>query len=170
MKKWQKIKSKCADKTEATSIISTWKSGGEEVVFTNGCFDILHLGHVSYLAKAASLGDRLVVAVNSDDSVRRLGKGSNRPVNTEEARALIIASLEVVDLVIVFSEDTPLSIIESLSPTILVKGADYDAKVNDPEHPQYIVGANEVKSRGGKVQTIAFEDGYSTTGIIEKLK
>jgi rfaE bifunctional protein nucleotidyltransferase chain/domain len=132
----------------------------QEVVFTNGCFDILHLGHVDYLEKAASKGDKLIVALNTDASVSKL-KGPTRPVNKEEARARIIAALSFVDAVVFFSEDTPLSLIKQLLPDVLVKGSDYDMS--------NIIGADIVMENGGKVETIKLVDGYSTTNIINKI-
>ncbi|WP_296622271.1 D-glycero-beta-D-manno-heptose 1-phosphate adenylyltransferase [Marivirga sp.] len=135
-----------------------WKD--QKVVFTNGCFDILHLGHVDYLEKAASKGDKLIVALNRDASVSKL-KGPNRPVNNEHARARIVAALSFVDVVVFFSEDTPLSLIKQLIPDILVKGSDY--KISN------IVGADIVMENGGKVETIELVDGYSTTNIINKI-
>lgn len=164
------IKDKIKSWEESSYWCEKFHSQGKKVVFTNGCFDILHRGHVTYLAKAASEGDFLVVGVNSDASVRRLDKGANRPVNDEESRALIVASLEAVDLVIVFEKDTPKELIEFIEPSILVKGADYDAKIQDPKNPKYIVGSNEMREIGGKVMTIPLEEGYSTTGLIQKLK
>jgi len=136
-------------------------SKGGKVVFTNGCFDILHLGHIDYLEKAHSLGTKLVVGLNSDDSVCRL-KGPERPINKEYARARMIAALEFVDAVCVFEEDTPKELIETINPQILVKGGDYSIET--------IVGAEFVMKQGGEVRTIDLVDGYSTTGIIEKLK
>jgi len=135
-----------------------WKN--QKVVFTNGCFDILHLGHVDYLEKAASKGDKLIVALNTDSSVSKL-KGPNRPVNTEQARARIIAALSFVDAVVLFSEDTPLSLIKQLLPDALVKGSDYEIS--------NIVGADVVMENGGKVETIDLVEGYSTTNIINKI-
>ena len=132
----------------------------QQVVFTNGCFDILHLGHVDYLEKAASKGDKLIVALNTDASVSKL-KGPSRPINSEQARARIIAALSFVDAVTFFSEDTPLSLIKQLMPDILVKGSDYDLS--------NIVGADIVMEKGGKVETIDLVEGYSTTNIINKI-
>lgn len=141
----------------------------QRVVFTNGCFDILHPGHVTYLAKAASLGNKLIVGLNSDESVRSLDKAPNRPVNSEDARALVLAALGFVDLVCVFTESTPEKLIELVQPDILVKGADYDPDETDPSSKKYIVGSELVKSYGGDVKTIDLVQGFSTTGIIEKL-
>lgn len=132
-----------------------------KVVFTNGCFDILHLGHVEYLSAAKDLGDILVVGVNSDDSPYWKTKGPNRPINNQDARSMIIAALEIVDIVIIFSEETPLKIIEYIKPEILVKGKDYKA--------EDIVGYDVVKENGGEVITIDIVEGYSTTNIISKL-
>jgi len=133
----------------------------KKLVFTNGCFDILHLGHITYLAKARQLGDALVIGLNSDASVRRL-KGPTRPVNNQDARAHLLAALECVDYVVVFEEDTPYNVITKVQPDVLVKGGDYTI--------DNIVGADFVMQRGGQVLTIPFVDGFSTTSIIENLK
>lgn len=146
---------------EAKQIVAEWKTAGEKIVFTNGCFDIIHKGHVSYLAKARDLGTKLILGLNTDESVKRL-KGANRPVKELESRALTVASFEYIDLVIPFSEDTPLKVISTLLPDVLVKGGDY--KIDD------IVGAKEVTANGGTVQTIDFVDGFSTTNYFNKLK
>ncbi|MFT5640466.1 MAG: rfaE bifunctional protein nucleotidyltransferase chain/domain [Cyclobacteriaceae bacterium] len=140
--------------------VDKWKNSGQKVVLTNGCFDILHLGHIDYLEKARSLGDKLLVAVNSDDSVKRL-KGINRPINDQVSRMRILAALQFVDGVVSFNEDTPLKLIEEILPDILVKGRDY--KIGN------IVGADIVLQNGGKVKTIDLVKGYSTTNIIKKL-
>lgn len=134
---------------------------GAKIVFTNGCFDILHVGHVSYLQKARQFGDVLVVGVNSDDSVKRL-KGSKRPINTLFDREQLLAALSPVDFVIPFEEDTPMRLIEAVSPDVLVKGGDYKK--------EEIVGADFVKSRGGEVRIIPFMAGYSTTGTIDRMR
>jgi len=152
---------KILNQQEAKAQIDAWKDAGYEVVFTNGCFDILHLGHIDYLEKARSLGDRLVVAVNTDASVRKL-KGAKRPVNEENARARIIAALDFVDAVVLFAEDTPQQIIEQFLPDVLVKGNDYSIS--------NIIGADVVIENGGEVKTIDLVDGYSTTNIVEKIK
>ncbi len=130
-------------------------------MFSNGCFDILHLGHIDYLEKARSLGDKLVIGLNSDKSVKKL-KGENRPVNNEEARARMLAALSFVDGITVFEEDTPKELIDMLLPDILVKGSDYNI--------ENIVGAKTVLANGGKVETIDLVNGYSTTNIIDKIK
>lgn len=138
--------------------LSTFHSQGLKVVFTNGCFDILHRGHVEYLSKAADMGDVLVVGLNTDASVKRL-KGEGRPVNNEEARALVLASLGFVDAVVLFDEDTPYELIKAVHPDVLVKGADY--KVEE------IVGYDIVTSYGGQVTTVPLVSGYSTSKLIE---
>ena len=130
---------------------------GLKIVFTNGCFDLLHRGHVEYLSKAADMGDVLVVGLNTDASVKRL-KGEGRPVNNEEARALVLASLSFVDAVVLFDEDTPYELIKAVHPDVLVKGADY--KVED------IVGYDIVTSYGGTVTTVPLVEGYSTTQLL----
>ena len=138
------------------------RASGKKVVFTNGCFDILHKGHVDYLAKAADKGDLLIVAVNTDDSVRRLGKSASRPIQDEQARAYLIAALGSVDFVLLFNEDTPKAIIERIVPDVLVKGADYK--------PEDIVGYDTVVAHGGRVETIDFIPGFSTSAIERKIK
>ncbi|MFT6827159.1 MAG: rfaE bifunctional protein nucleotidyltransferase chain/domain [Roseivirga sp.] len=151
IKSWENLKEQ----------VELWKKAGEKVVFSNGCFDILHLGHIDYLEKARSLGNRLVIGLNNDESVRQL-KGSERPVNNEIARARILAALEFVDGVTIFSEDTPKELIAFLIPDILVKGSDYST--------DNIVGADIVLANGGEVKTIDLVEGYSTTNLIQKLK
>lgn len=156
---------KSADKiktvSEARKKVAEWKSKGQRVVFTNGCFDILHLGHVDYLEKARNLGDRLVLGLNTDSSVGRF-KGADRPIQDEKSRARVISSLQFVDLVVLFDEDTPKELISALVPDVLVKGSDYLA--------ENIVGADVVKKAGGEVKTIDFVAGYSTSKVIEKIK
>ncbi len=133
----------------------------KKIVFTNGCFDILHLGHIEYLSKAHDLGDYLIIGLNTDDSVRRL-KGAGRPVQDEKARAHVLASLRFVDAVVLFDEDTPYELIKQIVPDVLVKGSDYKE--------QDVVGADIVKAAGGEVAIVELTPGYSTTGLIEKLK
>lgn len=170
MTKYERIIHKIMSQEEASTLVNSWKSNDEGVVFTNGCFDILHRGHVTYLGKAAEQGHYLVVGINSDESVKRQQKGPERPINDEMSRALVVASLEFVDLVVIFDEDTPESLIELLTPTTLIKGADYDANETDTSAPNYIVGSKTVNEAGGRVDTIPLEEGYSTTGIINKIK
>jgi D-glycero-beta-D-manno-heptose 1-phosphate adenylyltransferase len=150
--------------------ITEVKAQGKKVVFTNGVFDILHLGHVTYLEEAADLGDFLVVGINDDASVRKLNKGPERPINDEEARAGVISALRSVDAVIVFGEDTPLELIQTIEPDVVVKGGDYDASERDPRRPSYIVGSNETLERGGEVHAIALVEGFSTTSLIKKMR
>lgn len=138
-----------------------WKSAGQSVVFTNGCFDILHAGHIASLVEAAKQGDRLIVALNSDSSVKVL-KGESRPINNEEARAVVMSSLSMVDAVTIFSESTPKELIVALKPDVLVKGGDY--KVEE------IAGAAEVIGWGGRVIINPIVQGFSTTNVIEKMK
>ncbi|MBX2911288.1 MAG: D-glycero-beta-D-manno-heptose 1-phosphate adenylyltransferase [Cyclobacteriaceae bacterium] len=157
----EEIREKVKDWPQSKAQVGAWQRQGQKVVFTNGCFDILHLGHVDYLEKAAALGDRLVVGLNSDASVRGF-KGEDRPVQDQNSRARILASLQFVDMVVLFDQNTPLELISSLVPDILVKGGDYMA--------ENIVGAEVVKKNGGEVKTIDFVPGYSTSRIIEKIK
>lgn len=140
---------------------AVWRKGGKKVVFTNGCFDIVHLGHVDYLERAAALGDELVVALNTDQSVAKL-KGPSRPINDEVARLRLMAAMEFVSAVVLFDEATPQELIEALQPDVLVKGDDYI--IDD------IVGAEFVLSKGGTVQPLSFVEGYSTSKIIDKIK
>ena len=170
MARIQYIQNKLATTTEAFQRIAKWKLQNDKIVFTNGCFDILHKGHVTYLSKAADLGNKLVVAINTDASVKRLGKGDDRPVNPEEARAFVLSALGFIDMVVLFDNDTPLELIQELKPDVLVKGADYDPNETDSSSKKYIVGSDVVRSYGGSVEAISLVDGFSTTGIIQKLK
>ena len=160
MNKLEKISAKILDSEKLNQACNSWKTRNLKIVFTNGCFDILHLGHVEYLAKAAGLGDILVVGLNSDHSVHRI-KGSTRPINDERSRSMIIASLEFVSAVVIFDEDTPYELIRNIQPDILVKGRDW--KVEE------IVGHDIVLGKGGKVETIELTPGYSTTRIEQKI-
>lgn len=158
----QQIRNKIISSPEQLSNLSNvLNENNSKVVFTNGCFDILHRGHIEYLSKAADLGDMLVIGLNTDDSVSRL-KGSHRPLQDEGSRAYTMAALSFVDYVVYFNEDTPYELIKSIQPDILVKGADY--KVED------IVGYDIVTAKGGKVETIEFVPGYSTSAIEAKIK
>lgn len=147
--------------SEALIKIKSWKAHGEKTVFSNGCFDILHAGHVDYLEKARKKGDHLIVGLNTDNSVSRI-KGKDRPIVDEISRSRILAALAFVDIVVLFNEDTPLALIELLNPDILVKGKDYDIS--------NIVGADYVLQHGGKVETIELTEGLSTTNVINKIK
>ncbi|MFD0764164.1 D-glycero-beta-D-manno-heptose 1-phosphate adenylyltransferase [Mucilaginibacter lutimaris] len=146
---------------QLTANIAGWKSDGKKVVFTNGVFDLLHLGHITYLSKAAELGDKLIIGLNTDASVKRL-KGESRPVNDQNNRAALLAALFFVDAVILFEEDTPRELITKLMPDVLIKGADYTV--------ENIAGAKEVLANGGEVKTITLVDGYSSTSIINRIK
>ncbi len=141
--------------------VNKWKKNGDKIVFTNGCFDIVHLGHIDYLQKARNLGDKLIVGINSDESVSEL-KGPTRPVVNEYARQRMIASFEFVDAVVLFSEETPFNLIQNILPDILVKGDDYTI--------ENIVGADIVLENGGNVETIELVKGYSTSKIIKLIK
>lgn len=141
--------------------VALWHMKSEKVVFTNGCFDILHRGHIEYLAAAADLGHRLIIGLNSDASVTKL-KGEGRPVNHFDDRALALAALRFTDAIIEFQEETPLSLIKTLLPDVLVKGGDYTR--------EGIVGANEVEAAGGNVAIISFIEGYSTTSFLQKIR
>ena len=166
----QHLQQKIVDHDTALKRIKMWKMKANKVVFTNGCFDILHTGHVSYLAESAELGNRLIIALNTDSSVKRQGKGADRPVNKEDARATVLAALGCVDLVVFFDDDTPIDLINRFEPDILVKGADYDSTEQDESAKTYIVGSKEVRAFGGRIEAIPLVDGFSTTGIIAKLK
>ena len=155
------VKAKILDSVSLSRHLAIWKFFKKKIVFTNGCFDLLHAGHVSLLAKARDLGDVLIVGVNSDESVRRL-KGEGRPINVIEDRTLMLASLLFVDAVVVFDEDTPENLIKKVKPDVLVKGADYQESE--------IVGAEFVKSYGGEVVRIPLVEGLSTSQLIEKIK
>jgi D-beta-D-heptose 7-phosphate kinase/D-beta-D-heptose 1-phosphate adenosyltransferase len=145
---------------ELQGLVTEWHSRGEKVVFTNGCFDILHAGHVTYLQKAAQEGNRLIVAINTDRSVREL-KGDSRPVAAQDDRACVVAALAAVDAVVFFDQSTPLSVIEALRPDVLVKGGDYSK--------QQVVGAPEVESWGGRVVLVPLVEGCRTSNLIKKI-
>ena len=155
---------------EVQGCVDAWRNQGLNVVFTNGVFDLLHVGHLEVLEQAALQGDRLVVGVNSDESVRRLGKGSDRPIHPEVNRARLLRGLRCVDAVVVFEEDTPLQVICSLRPHVLVKGGDYDANCTDVGDSMYMVGSAEVKSWGGRTLAIPLVPGESTTSTLSKIR
>lgn len=157
----RKPDSKILQDTAVLELISKWRKEGLKLVFTNGCFDILHEGHVRYLNEASNLGDRLIVGLNADASVSRL-KGPQRPINPQQSRAYVLAGLECVSAVIVFEEDTPLQLIQLIVPDVLVKGGDWDVK--------QIVGSDFVIQQGGHVYSLPFYNGFSTTSIEEKIK
>ena len=161
MKQSNKIIERIFSIEHLQSQIKWWRLINKTIAFTNGVFDILHEGHIKVLSQAASFADVLIVGVNSDASVKRL-KGNNRPINNQQSRSLILASLIMTDAVVIFDEDTPLNLIKSIMPDVLIKGGDYTSET--------VVGANEVISNGGRVEIISLEEGFSTTRIIEKIK
>ncbi len=154
------FKNKILELSSYRILLKDLKKLGHKIVFTNGCFDILHLGHITYLEEAKAKGDILVVGLNSDDSVKRL-KGPERPIKDEKSRASILAALSSVDVVIIFEDDTPISLIKAVQPDILVKGGDYKK--------EQIVGADFVERTGGQVVIIPFLEGHSSTDLINKL-
>lgn len=162
MNNLDQILSRVLDQGQLLAKLHIWEKENKKVVFTNGVFDILHLGHVDYLSKAADEGDILIVGVNSDSSVKMLDKGSSRPINDEKSRSVLIASLNFVDAVVLFDEDTPYKLISKVKPDVLVKGSDYK--------PEDIVGYDIVSAKGGSIKTIDFLPGYSTTLIENKIK
>ncbi len=155
------LNQKIINKEKLTPLLTYWRLKNHRLVFTNGCFDILHRGHIEYLAKAASLGDVLVIGLNTDQSVKNI-KGPQRPVQDEKSRALVLASLTFVTAVVFFNEDTPYNLIEQIKPDVLVKGADYQK--------EDIVGADVVESNGGEIITVNLTEGYSTSSVINKIK
>lgn len=155
--------------SDIESVIGKLKAEGKKIVFTNGVFDVIHRGHIDYLNKAKELGDILVVAINSDSSVKRL-KGEGRPVNCQEDRIIVADSLKPVDFTVLFETDTPYEIIRLVIPDVLVKGGDYDGNITDPDNKKYIVGSDIVKNSGGTVVTIDLVPGRSSTNTIKKLQ
>jgi rfaE bifunctional protein nucleotidyltransferase chain/domain len=157
----QTLTQKIMSRSELIAKSGEWNASGKKIVFTNGCFDLVHPGHIAYLTEAASLGDVLVIGLNTDQSVSKL-KGENRPINNEFSRTQLMASMFFIDAVVLFDEDTPLELIKELQPDVLVKGGDYNL--------ENIVGAKETLAKGGEVKVLSFLSGYSSTGIIEKIK
>lgn len=143
-------------------LVNIWRMKGDRIVFTNGCFDILHRGHVQYLREAAALGDRLIIGLNSDTSVMRQGKGPGRPINDQESRATVLAAIRGVDAVTIFDQDTPLELITAVRPDVLVKGGDWK--------PEQIVGGQLVLGYGGEVRSLQLVEGFSTTALIGRMK
>ena len=160
MNKFEVIQAKILSGDDLYRKLAYWHFKAMKIVFTNGCFDILHVGHVEYLAKAASEGNVLIIGLNTDASVRKL-KGNHRPINDQNARALIMASLNFVSAVVLFDEDTPYELIKLIQPDILIKGSDYK--------PEEIVGYDILKAKGGEVKTIDLVPGYSTTAIEQRI-
>jgi rfaE bifunctional protein nucleotidyltransferase chain/domain len=146
-----------------------WRSENKRVVFTNGVFDLLHVGHITYLAEAAEKGDKFIIGLNSDASVKTLSKGPARPIKDEDQRAFILAALQFIDAVVIFSDSTPLNLIQTLRPAVLVKGGDYDPQETDIRNPRYIVGSDVVKQLNGDVDVISFVPGYSTSSLEQKI-
>ena len=161
MNKLEQLKSKIYTPEKLKSQLAIWAFQNKKTVFTNGCFDIIHAGHVAYLEQARQLGDRLIVAVNSDESVRRL-KGKGRPINPVERRMAVLAGLEAVDWVLSFTEDTPRPLLRALQPEVLAKGGDYDK--------EGVVGWEIVEEYGGEVKVLAFVENVSTTAIVTKIQ
>lgn len=155
------LKEKIVSQDQALKELKSWREKNKKIVFTNGCFDIIHPGHIDYLSQARDLGDILVLGLNTDQSVRRLNKGSNRPINDERTRAYVLAGLASVDLIVFFDEETPYNLIKLLQPNVLVKGKDYEV--------EKIIGFDILKENGGEVITIPFLDGYSTSSLIKKI-
>lgn len=153
------IENKLIEPEHLNRLLSLWRFNNEKIVFTNGCFDILHLGHLKYLATAASMGTKLIIGLNTDQSVRKL-KGAGRPINPQEARALLLAGFQFVDAIVYFDDDTPINLIKTVQPDFLVKGGDYKA--------EEVVGYDVVTHKGGQVVIIDFVDGFSSTAIIKK--
>jgi D-beta-D-heptose 7-phosphate kinase/D-beta-D-heptose 1-phosphate adenosyltransferase len=170
MNNLEKIASKIIELKNIQSLAEQLKSNGQSIVFTNGCFDILHKGHVEYLAQAKDKGDVLIVGLNSDDSVKRQGKGEERPINKIETRLTVLSALFFVDYVVEFDNDTPIKLIKLIKPNILVKGGDYNPRITNKKSKTYIVGKDIVEANGGKVEVINLVDGFSTTSIVNKLK
>ncbi len=156
-----KLAQKIMTKEQLRTLLPYWRFHSKKIVFTNGVFDILHAGHVDYLCKARDLGNILILGLNNDASVKRLGKSPERPINPEASRALVLASLECTDAIVLFEEDTPLELIKYVQPDVLVKGNDYK--------PEQIAGYDVVKAKGGEVITIPLVEGLSTTNIIKKI-
>ena len=144
-----------------TTQVEQWKKSGNKIVFTNGCFDIIHKGHIEVLANTADLGNKLIIGLNSDQSIQKI-KGEGRPIIDEQSRAILLSALSFVDAIILFSEETPLKLIGALLPDVLAKGGDYEIK--------NIVGNKIVQQNGGKVKIVPLIDGYSSTSIIKKIK
>jgi D-glycero-beta-D-manno-heptose 1-phosphate adenylyltransferase len=156
-----RIQKKLMNSAQLIDQLNQWQKEGCKIVFSNGCFDIIHLGHIDYLARAADFGDKMVIGLNTDSSVSKI-KGPTRPINDEHSRAMVLASLEFVSAIILFDEPTPYELIRLVQPDVLVKGADYK--------PEEIVGYDIVTAKGGVVKTIPFVDGYSTTRIEQRIR
>ena len=154
------LKTKIYSLEKLKNQVELWKKSGDKIVFTNGCFDILHRGHIEVLAHTADLGDKLIIGLNSDSSIKSL-KGETRPIINEDSRAILLAAFRFVDAIVLFNEDTPINLISILLPDVLAKGGDYEVST--------VVGHELVQNNGGKVILVPFVDGYSSTNIIEKI-
>ena len=164
-----KLEHKIISFDDLSRLKEEFKLENKQSVFTNGCFDLIHLGHIDYLMNARQLGNVLIVGVNTDDSVRRLEKGVSRPIKDENQRLMILAAFQFVDFVMLFDDDTPLRLIKELEPLILVKGGDYSVTQKDPDQQDYIVGSNEMIMLGNRVEVIPFVSGYSTSILEQKI-
>ena len=160
-KKLNKLKAKIFNIKDLSQIIKKWRFNGDKIIFTNGCFDLIHLGHLEILARSADLGDKLIVGINSDMSIKKI-KGNSRPIIKEDSRAKQLAAIEFIDAVILFNEDTPYDLISFINPDIITKGGDY--KKND------VIGKELMNKKAGEVVIIPLTQGYSTTSILEKIK
>ena len=161
MRNLENIKSRIYSLVDLKIQVPKWKASGEKVVFTNGCFDLVHQGHIEVLARTVDLGTKLIIGLNSDSSIQKL-KGENRPIIQQKSRAILLASFSFVDAVVFFSEETPINLINTLKPDVLAKGGDYEIST--------IVGHKVVQENGGKVILVPFIDGFSSTTIIEKIR
>lgn len=161
MNNLKEIENKILDEKRLSLWLDDCRKNNKSIVFSNGCFDIIHRGHIEYLAKASDLGDKFIIGLNTDASIKRL-KGPSRPINNQDARAIVLAALQFVDAVVLFDEDTPYNLIKAVQPDVLVKGNDYK--------PEDIVGYDIVTAKGGVVTTVELVEGYSTTGTIDKMK
>ena len=165
----ESIESKIIPLAELDKAIGRWELKGQRIVFTNGVFDILHRGHVTLLAEAKVLGHLLVIGLNSDESVRSLGKGPNRPINSEQDRAFVLAGLSSVDVVVIFDDPTPYNLIKQIEPAVLVKGGDYDPNETNSNSKNYVVGSDLQREGGRSTVCIDLVDGFSTTSVVKKM-
>lgn len=161
MNNLKEIENKILDEERLSLWLDDCRKNNKSIVFSNGCFDIIHRGHIEYLAKASDLGDKFIIGLNTDASIKRL-KGPSRPINNQDARTIVLAALQFVDAVVLFDEDTPYNLIKAVQPDVLVKGNDYK--------PEDIVGYDIVTAKGGVVTTVELVEGYSTTNTIAKMK
>lgn len=170
MSRLSQITHKIIDQEDLKAFVARQRVKGKSVVFTNGVFDILHRGHVTLLNAASELGSILILGLNSDDSVRMLNKGPERPINSEQDRAMVLAALQCIDAIVIFGDETPYKLISVVEPDVLVKGGDYDPDQTDSQAKNYVVGSDLQRENGRVTATIPLVDGYSTTAIIKKSK